>query len=723
MTNHSYPRSKDSAIANARAHGAGAFYVTKDDPTWQDNNNKLLSAFTGFERTHAASRYRDYSDLAPHVSGRPGLTRQDYDYFRPDEAVPKKHKQIIQACNMAYKKCSIIRNVIDLMGDFACQGIRLAHRDKNIEQFYQAWFKKVCGVDRSERFLNNLYRTGNVVVRKQRGKITVRVQEEMQKSQGSPDFAVDSLVRYKNEKREIPWIYTFLDPATISVVGGSLSSFVGGEKRYAIMLPAQLRQTITAPKTEEEKALIAQLPNDIRRAAQLNKPYVLSPDSTLAFHYKKDDWEEWACPMIYSLLDHVTTLEKLQLADNAALDGAISNIRIFTIGDHTANIPLSPSPAAAQLLADILQNHTGVGTLDLIWGSDLKLVESNTNVHNFLGNAKYEPTLNFIYVGLGIPPTLTGTAGASGTTNNFVSLKTLVERLEYGRSVLNKFWEGELAEVQKAMGHRFPATIEYDMVALGNEDVMMQFFLGLADRNMLSHEAIQRLSGQNPKMEEIRIKREEKARQSGKLPVKASPFHDANHDAGMKKLALQSGIAAPSEVGVSLNPRKPGEKSGLEVKQEQAVQLAKQKGVPGQGRPKAKKDSAKRKTKTFRPKTKATIEIWAADAQKTIAELLNPGILQTYGKKNMRSLTASEAAEAEHIRFAALCNLEPFVEITQDKVLSALNDGSMAKKVYNMYTECIAECASLYPDKQLSIEEQRRIQASVYASFKENENG
>ncbi len=719
MTKPGYPRSK--AVGDAAVNETRVAYVTMDGPQWADNNAKLLSSFTGFERSTGANRYRDYSDLAPHVSSRPGLTRQDYDYFRPDEAVPKKHKDIIRACNVAYKRCSIIRNVIDLMGDFACQGIRLTHRDKKVEQFYQSWFKKVNGVDRSERFLNNLYRTGNVVVRKQRGKITVKVQEEMQKTQSSPDFTVDSLVTYKNEKREIPWIYTFLDPATVTVVGGSLSSFVGGKKRYALVLPGQVRQTIMSPKNEEERSLIAQLPNDIRRAAQLNKPYILSEDSTLAFHYKKDDWEEWACPMIYSLLDHVTTLEKLQLADNAALDGAISNIRIFTIGDHLNG--LAPSPAAAQLLADILQNHTGVGTLDLIWGSDLKLQESNTNVHNFLGNGKYEPTLNFIYVGLGIPPTLTGTSGASGTTNNFVSLKTLVERLEYGRSVLNKFWEGEIAEVQKAMGHRFAPTIEYDMVALGNEDVMMQFFLGLADRNMLSHEAMQRIGGLSPKMEEVRIKREEKSRGAGKMPAKASPFHDANHDAGMKKLALQSGIAAPSEVGVDLQPRKPGEKSGLDIKQEQAVQLAKQKGVPGQGRAPGKKDSKKRKTKTFRPKTKATIEIWAADAQKTIAELLNPGILQTYGKKNMRSLTSQEAAEAEHIRFAALCNLEPFVEITQDKVLSALNDGSMAKKVYNMYTECIAECASVYPDKQLSIEEQRIIQASVYASFKENEDG
>ena len=67
---------------------------------------------------------------------------------------------------------------------------------------------------------------------------------------------------------------------------------------------------------------------------------------------------------------------------------------------------------------------------------------------------KYTPHLNSVYAGLGIPPTLTGTYGAAGTTNNFISLKTLTQRLQYGRDVLQRFWAKEIEEVQKAMGFR-----------------------------------------------------------------------------------------------------------------------------------------------------------------------------------------------------------------------------------------------------------------------------
>src|SRR5690606_31269447 len=129
-----------------------------------------------------------------------------------------------------------------------------------------------------------------------------------------------------------------------------------------------------------------------------------------------------------------------------------------------------PTKAAFAKLSEMLENHTGVGTIDIVWGPDLEMEESVTQVHHFLGEDKYKPHLNSIYAGLGIPPTLTGTFGAAGTTNNFISLKTLVQRLEYGRDALRSFWEGELAILQKALGIRFPFKIEFEHMDLGDSE-------------------------------------------------------------------------------------------------------------------------------------------------------------------------------------------------------------------------------------------------------------
>jgi hypothetical protein len=205
------------------------------------------------------------------------------------------------------------------------------------------------------------------------------------------------------------------------------------------------------------KGVNKQLPTDIvNKFKNGEREIELDQNKLSVYHYKKDDWNLWANPMIYAILDDIIMLEKMKLADLAALDGAISNVRLWTIGDLDHKI--IPTKAAINRLRDILASNVGGGTMDLVWGPEIDFKESTTQVYKFLGAEKYQPVLTSVYAGLGIPPTLTGAAGASGGyTNNYVSLKTLIERLEYGREILKEFWSQEIKMVQQAMGFRFPA--------------------------------------------------------------------------------------------------------------------------------------------------------------------------------------------------------------------------------------------------------------------------
>jgi len=121
-------------------------------------------------QAHYGSRQQTYIDIETNRSVRPSFSRSDYDAFRPGESVPTKQKRIMGMCMNAYDTVGIIRNVVDLMSDFACQGLVLVHPNRTIEKFYRKWFRQVNGVDRSERFLNYLYRTGNVVVKRRTAK-------------------------------------------------------------------------------------------------------------------------------------------------------------------------------------------------------------------------------------------------------------------------------------------------------------------------------------------------------------------------------------------------------------------------------------------------------------------------------------------------------------------------------------------------------------------------
>ena len=78
------------------------------------------------------------------------------------------------------------------------------------------------------------------------------------------------------------------------------------------------------------------LPNIKKAIKRGDKRIPLDPERLSIAYYKKDDWQKWAHPLTYAILDDIIMLEKMRLADMSALDGAISNIRLWTIGnlDH-----------------------------------------------------------------------------------------------------------------------------------------------------------------------------------------------------------------------------------------------------------------------------------------------------------------------------------------------------------------------------------------------------
>lgn len=719
--------SKQRSIQDSNIVPENAYVTWGDDLASKQEALKQasesLDEFTLVEKSSGSygggtRRTLDFSNLDGNTGGRPGLTRSDYDSFRPEEAVPRKIKYIIRRSDDIYQRVGLVKNVIDLMGDFAAQGIRLVHKNKRIERFYQKWFKKIGGKERSERFLNNFYRSANLVINRQTAKISIKVTNDLYKSLGSPDLK-NINDEFKIEKKEIPWKYTFIDPVYVECAGGSLSSFVSN-KIYEINLPANIRKTINSPKTESEKLIVDLLPSQIIEAAKAKKPFPLDPSKTIVIHYKKDDWQSWAYPMIYAIMDDITIIEKLKLADTAALDGAISNIRIFKLGSLEHKI--APTKAATAKLASILGNNVGGGTMDLIWGPDLELLESKTSVHQFLGEKKYIPHLNSVYAGLGIPPTLTGTFGASGTTNNFISLKTLTQRLQYGRDAVTKFWDNEIELVQKAMGFRYPAKIEFDRMDLSNEDTEKALLIQLADRNIISDEILQRRFGFDSDMEKSRLNKEHKERDSQRMVKKAGPWHDPQFENTLKKMCLQMGIVTPSQVGLELPKKNNGEKTALEIKGDQAKlqQQTKTANEPareslpkeaGDGRPKLSKDSIKRKDRTFSPRTGAKMTIWSSSAQDQISSIINPLILEYFNKKNLRSLSNTESDMLEKIKTEIFFNLDPFAKNLDNISLSPDNISSNAitKSFYAWLNLLKSEV-----NKDLTVDELKQAKSSFY---------
>jgi len=671
--------------------------------TWHDDASKSIAmdafsenvnSYDGVTKSLGYRAYRNFKDIEPNRSVRPGFTSMDYHAFRPDEQVPREQKRMIKMCMDAYSKVGIIRNIIDLMGDFGSQGINVVHPNKSAEKFFKQWFKKCNGKERSERFLNTLYRCGNVVVYRSSANVTPELSKYMK------SVANDIKVEVPNmTKNVIPWRYNFFNPLNVDLKDGAMNLFMG-KKSY------NLSSNIFNDKFKNGNIppnILETLPPKVKRAIQRGEKAIpLEEERLQVFHYKKDDWQMWANPMIYAILDDIIMLEKMRLADLSALDGAISNIRLWTLGnlDHK----ILPNRAAINKLRDILASNVGGGTMELVWGPELTYTESNSQVYKFLGSEKYQSVLNSIYAGLGVPPTLTGMAGnGGGFTNNFISLKTLVERLQYGRSLLTQFWQHEIELVRKAMGFRYPAEIHYDQMSLADDAAEKNLLIQLADRDIISHETVLERFKELPNVEKIRLKREYKDRGADNTPDKASPFHNPNQKQEMEKMEKQS----------ELNEKKEQEKKPALPERPEKPDSPKEKR--DEGRPPFKLDEGPRKQRVETPKSApglAETIVWAQSTFDTISEVITDAYLKMNNKKNLRQVTKAEVADMEKIKMDVLTNLQPLQEISVEIIHEQLSAGKLCPKEFR---ECLA--SKNIDTSSMNIDSYRRSAIGCYVEY------
>jgi hypothetical protein len=282
------------------------------------------------------------------------------------------------------------------------------------------------------------------------------------------------------------------------------------------------------------------------------------------------------------------------------------------------------------------------------------------------------------------------------------------------------------------MGFKYSARLEFDRMDLSNEDAEKALLVQLADRNIISDELIQSRFGFDPEMEKIRLNRESRERDSNRMVPKAGPWYDPMFEESMQKIALQIGLATPSQVGLELQKKKAGEKTVLEMKvpsspfgQPSSVKDSSEslKGVPGQGRPKNSKDSSTRKQRTFSPQTGATLQLWADSAQDNISNIINPILLDFYQKKNMRSLSNTQYLEAEETRSKLLFSASPFDKIDQDfvqKTLSIINTASV-NKIFDQYVYFLQNIKKSFA-RELTVNELKQVKSYFYSMVYENLN-
>jgi hypothetical protein len=484
---------------------------------------------------------------------------------------------------------------------------------------------------------------------------------------------------------------------------------------------------IKTPKGPTQEQMVKELPDFIRTPIKNGERFILLDDDKLAvYHYMKHDWQSWAYPITFSVLDDLSLYQMYKKADKAALRGIISHIRLWKLGNVDKEIVAGE--AAFQRLEAALSANKNAATMDLIWDDCIELTETGAKGYEFLGESKYKPTLAAIYAAYGIPPALVG-GDAGGASANAVSLKPFLEKLEYGRDLLTDFWMNEIRLVKEAIGDKEDAVIMYEHMNVYDEAAEQMVWVQLIDRDIVSATTMQEKFGLSPTVEKARLRQVDRMRKSGKVPAKAGPFHnDSQHDNNKELAALNQGTVAPTEVGVKKQPKVAGDKSLLEHNKliqksknntKVAVKTgAKPKGKSGQGRPKNAKDTTVRKRRVVKASSNAVEQAklanWAKATQKIISDTFTPIYLERCMKKNVRSLSAAETQTLEQTKFNMLWNLEPMSAFSMDNdlILSPLSDE---------VSEMICELSeSIYNKKleELGVEDARDLQINAYVLYR-----
>lgn len=630
-------------------------------------------------------------------------------------------------CVSAYKGFGLAKNVIDLMANFAAEGLKIKHPNKTIERFLNRWAFHVNLQGRVKDMLRYYYKYGNVFVYRTLGEIDDNVYNKMRRSKAKvldarrsiPGFTpvsadidpvdnpqqserMDEAQRESTKpvgKRRIPWRYTLLNPFQMELRG---TKFFGGQ-RWVFLLDhntvnelrrGRLRNNYTYVDFLDQSDV--NLPPEFKKSSQKlsseapegenNDPRVVEIDQTKLYtmHYMKDDHEDWAEPLLWPVMADIFYKNKLRQMDISVCDSVINAVTIYKLGNLKEGF--IPPKEHFSKFAEFLR--TPSAAMNLVWNDAVSIESSYPPVERILGNQKYESVDRDILRGIGIPDSLIGGAVKSNFSTGFLGVRTLLERLEEGRNTIIRWLTLELELLIQTLGIRKLPTIKFGKMSLRDEKAEKQLIIQLLDRNIISIEAVLETFGEDFTIELERLREEEKIREDTGLLQKHSPYVDPINDMDAEEQMKQEHLLKQQE-----------QRLMMKIKQRENKQKRNQgpNGRPGNtdGIP----QENKRETK---PQGMAWLLDYEAAKSKAVShvnaieKVVAKEILKALGKKTKRSLTKHEAQGIEEITFAIASNLPWDVKIEVDVVKDTLAKNPIIDgRVYAAYTDMKQEDMTL----------------------------
>ena len=380
-------------------------------------------------------------------------------------------RDAIELCQKAYANVAIFRNAVDIMSEFSNAEINLEGGSAKAKDFFYKWMKYVKIWKVKDQYFREYYRSGNIFFYKLNAKFTLDDFQSIIKSYANADgLSYDSIEKIYNYptpfdvKNSIPIQYTLLNP--FYVVANRTSSW--RQVIYEKMLSEYELERLQNPKNEQDKLIFESLDPTTKdkikngQWAQDGLKIQLNPTDIIYSFYKKQDYEPFAVPFGFAVLDDINFKLEMKKIDQAICRTIENVILLITLGTEPSKGGINHKNISA--MQSLLSNQSVGRVLVADYTTKAEFIIPDMN--KVLGYEKYKVVNEDIKEGL--QNILIGSEKFANTT---VKAQVFFERLREARNAfLNDFLQPEMELIFKNLGFKGKCPVaKFEEVSIKDE--------------------------------------------------------------------------------------------------------------------------------------------------------------------------------------------------------------------------------------------------------------
>ncbi len=348
-------------------------------------------------------------------------------------------RDAIELCQKAYCNVAVFRNAIDIMSEFTNTDIYLEGGSKKSREFFYEWFKKVNIIGLKDQYFREYYRSGNIFLYRIDGK-----------------FKADDYARLINQvgnigatANKVSLKYILLNP--YDVIARRSTTFTNGGVYQKVLSEYEIAR-LGSPQTEEDlaifEALDPEIKDSINNGSYSNKGIKINLDpKRLSYSfYKKQDYEPFAVPFGFPVLEDINAKMELKKMDQAITRTVENVILLITMGADPEKGGVNPNNMAA--MQNLFKNESVGRVLVSDYTTKAEFIIPELNL--VLGPQKYQILNEDIKQGL-----QNIVVGEEKFNSTQVKAQIFIDRLQESRyGFLNDFLNKEIKRIAKDLGFR-----------------------------------------------------------------------------------------------------------------------------------------------------------------------------------------------------------------------------------------------------------------------------